>query len=190
MHRIDTANAVAGLYVEAAGTQPRTLTSEAWGNAVQEEVASFIEAEGITLDPFVLTQLRSAILSRIASAVISTGLLGDFQTFRAPEDMDAGDAFFLRGQGDQGVLIVAQATVLEDVSHLFRMKGNVVLPKRDPGSQFLIGQVVYWDWSVGPECFDAAGPTRRIIGYSRTVENFNDPTVEVALNGTADSDPP
>lgn len=188
MHRIDTANAVAGLYVEAAGTQPRTLTSEAWGNAVQEEVASFIEAEGITLDPFVLTQLRTAILSRIASAVISTGLLGDFQTFRAPEDMDAGDAFFLRGQGDDGVLIVAQAAVLTNVSHLFQLKGNAILPKDVPGVNFAQGQAVYWDFAtVPPRCFNASAANRRIIGYSREVAGFGQSTVEVRLNGTAET---
>ncbi len=190
MQRIDTANAVAGLFVEAAGTQPRTLTSEPWGNAVQEELASFIEAEGITLDFFDRTQLRAAIVSRITSAIVETALLGDFQTFRTPEDMAAGDAFFLRGQGDQGVLIVAQAAVLENVTHLFRMKGNAVLPKQTGFASFAIGQVVYWDWSTGPECHSSPSATRRIIGYARTVEGAFDGTVEVRLNGTADTDPP
>lgn len=188
MHRIDTANAVAGLFVEAAGTQPRTLTSEAWGNAVQEEYASFIEAEGITLDFFVRTQLRAAILSRITSAIFETGLLGGFQVFTAPRNMVAGDAEYLLGgaPSEAGVLIVATETVAQGVASLFQLRGNATLPKETASATvFTQGQAVYWHLIL-ENCHDDPTSDRRIIGYAREDRDQADATVDVRLNGTAE----
>ena len=193
MHRIDTPNAVSGLFVEEQGTQPRTIAGADWLNAGQEELATMIEAEGLTLDLFDTTQLREALLLLLLFGVSTSSLLGAFHDFTAPANMVAGDAFYLKNAApnDFGLLIVATETVLQGATSSFQLKGNAVLPKETvEATAFVPGQVVYWDWQTNLNCHDNGGTGRRIIGYSRTTEGSGAPTVEVRLNGTSDSSPP
>lgn len=70
MHRIDTPEAVGGLFSDGnPGTgMPGTNVDADFMNAVQEEIASFIEAEGITLVKGTNTQLRAAVAANTAAS--------------------------------------------------------------------------------------------------------------------------
>ena len=53
-------------------TIPATVVDASWLNAVQEEIALFIEAQGITLNPADNTQLQQAIASVLGSGGTQT----------------------------------------------------------------------------------------------------------------------
>lgn len=62
MHRIDTAGHSGNKFVDsdpAAGT-PGTVVDDEWLNAVQEELANFIERNGVVLDKAKRDQLLAA----------------------------------------------------------------------------------------------------------------------------------
>ncbi|KHA57119.1 hypothetical protein NM74_07795 [Aeromonas hydrophila] len=78
MHRNDHPSAPGGLHTDgdpSRGIAPTTVTA-ALMNALQEELANFIESRGIALDKGDNTQLTQAIASAITTTVIS----GDFVT--------------------------------------------------------------------------------------------------------------
>ena len=68
MHRIDTPDAVAGLFTDGNPAIPQLATypDAAWENALQEEIANVVEGEGIALSKPDNTQLRAAIASMIS----------------------------------------------------------------------------------------------------------------------------
>lgn len=85
MRRITTSTKAANLYGAgkdgfkdgnlSLGVAPTDLNAD-WFNQLQEEVAQFIEGEGIVLDGAVLTQLAQAIKRRSASRPGVQGLVG------------------------------------------------------------------------------------------------------------------
>lgn len=103
MDRIKDATATADhKFQEASGSIPATRLRSLWLNGMQEEIASFIENEGITLSSADLTQLRQALdlrFPRWRDAVIKkdtieevTALTGitDGQQFSVAEGAGAG----------------------------------------------------------------------------------------------------
>lgn len=78
MHRNDHPSAPGGMHTDGdpqRGIAPTTVTA-ALMNALQEELANFIESRGITLDKNDNTQLKMAILDAVTTTVTS----GDFVT--------------------------------------------------------------------------------------------------------------
>lgn len=78
MHRNDHPSAPGGIHVEgdpSRGIAPTTVTA-AIMNALQEEIAHFIESRGIVLDKSDNTQLTQALLDAITTTVVE----GDFVT--------------------------------------------------------------------------------------------------------------
>lgn len=188
-HRIDTPNAVAELYVEAAGLQPRTLTSAEWLTYIQEERATLIEAEGLTLDQFDWTQFRVAFLIRLAQELIDSGTTNASNTFIAQENTTANLATYLVGGPESnGVFVIATESVLTGQPFVGTLKRDIELVKDiAPGiTQFVVGQIVYWSLTQN-ECVSVPNVNHRIIGYSREVAGFLDNRVEVRLNGTSEA---
>lgn len=77
MHRIDSPGATVGnLFTEGNPSLsiPATEVSDDWLNDVQEELANFIEGQGITLAKGTQTQLQAAIFSAISTGGTSIKL--------------------------------------------------------------------------------------------------------------------
>ena len=68
MKRIDTNNAVDGKFVAGDAERNPTFLSASWLNSLQEEVAGYIESQGLTLDPDDEGQLRKAIENHVGDA--------------------------------------------------------------------------------------------------------------------------
>lgn len=81
MHRIDGANHSSNLFTEGP---PGTQVTDDWLNDVQETLAQFIEAQGVTLVKGTYTQLTTAVTARL------TTLKGAINTWSAAQTFTGG----------------------------------------------------------------------------------------------------
>ncbi|MDT4329752.1 hypothetical protein RPD76_07510 [Methylomonas sp. MV1] len=77
MHRIDGAGHVGHMFVaeDVATSRPPTEVTDSWLNAVQEEIAAFIEWSGLVLDKAANNQLLNALTSGLSINGGSFGFL-------------------------------------------------------------------------------------------------------------------
>ena len=121
MHRIDTVDAVSGMFVPGDPTtgQIATAVSAAWANAVQEEVATFIEGQGIGLNKSDNTQLAQAILSAVSGPQSNFIENGDFQIWQAHGQGPNSDSDVLSYNGpDRWLTTHGSASELSQVTRM------------------------------------------------------------------------
>src|SRR6266542_719850 len=77
MHRTDAPDNTSNLFQDGNPStgQPGTKLEKDWLNAVQEEIAHFIEDAGITLVKGTNTQLVAALMARAAAAATASKLV-------------------------------------------------------------------------------------------------------------------
>lgn len=181
MDRIDTPGSVGGFFrfgnPFALPPILSTIVGAQWLNGIQEEALYMIEQEGLTPDKLDNTQLRQAILLRVAALVqAGGGLVDNFAS--APYTGAAGD----------GVLIVdtfgiATAAFVISNPVTLQLTGEFTLPKRTGGGEAILeGAAVFWD-DPAREIKNAAG-TAHLVGYAQSAETDGAATVDVRLNGT------
>jgi len=171
MFRIDSPGSVAGTWVGGnpfAGVQG-TVISPDWLNALQEELAGLVEAEGLALDRLDATQVRSAILA-LAARVAGTELV-----FTAPADLTAGEGLL---SGD--AFGVVKASVLTGQPATLQVRGTFLLPKVS-GDAITLHQRIYWDAGAGEVTTTSAG--NRTIGVATAAAGIGVTSVQVLLQG-------
>lgn len=106
-------------------------------NALQEEVAGAIEAEGITLDADDNGQLYAAIVLAVLR------LTGSFLDFTAAADLVAGDLVVV-----EDALGVVQADVLTGNPGRIRLRGTFTGVPKVAGQVWSAGERLYWTGSA------------------------------------------
>lgn len=112
-----------------------TIVAPDWLNNLQEEVALFLEGEGLTLDQtgLTLTQLTQAILLAIYRRT------GGRLAFTAAGNLTAGDPLLL-----VDTFGVVESTVTTGNPAAIILRGTFTLPKA-AGTAWSIGQALYWN---------------------------------------------
>ncbi len=180
MDRIDTPGSVGGFFrfgnPFALPPILSTIVGAAWLNGIQEELATYIESEGITLDKLDNTQLRASITASILALVQSGGgITDDFVS--APYTGSAGDGVLIV---DCFGVAVANFTIGNPVT--LQLTGEFTLTKRAGiGEDILEGAAVYWD-DAAREIKNAPG-VAHLVGYATAASGDVAPTVNVRLNG-------
>lgn len=170
MKRTDAPGHVANRYVGGnpllgiAGTVigPQEL------NNVQEELATFVEAMGLTLDPLDFSQLRQAV--RLFVLMLTGGALD----FTAPADLVAGDFLLV-----QDTLGVVQDSVLTGQPARILLRGTYPNAPKVGGQVWTAGKALYWTGTA----FSTTAGGNKLAGIAAADALLADTTGTVTLSG-------
>ena len=174
MHRVDGPGAtVDNLWTEGNPfvAQDGTVATADIYNALQEEIATFIEGEGIVLDKLDNTQLAQALVAFLDR------LGANRWPFTAGTDLSAGDPLMI-----SDVFGVVEEDVLTGFAGVLLTGGRHSLPKTS-GSSVTEGDATWWDPGAGQLRFSASAG-RYLIGAAAETVGVGPTAVIVRLNGT------
>lgn len=171
MDRINGPGAVANSFV---GGNPilgidGTVVTSTWAQDVQEELAGFIEGEGVTLAPLDRTQLAQAVELAIVR-VTGAELL-----FTAPSNLLEGDPLLVAD-----TFGVVAADVLTAATGTLRLRGGFTLPKAT-GLAWSVGQALYWDAGASKVTTSSGG--NKLVGVAGLAASSGATTGLVILKG-------
>ncbi len=178
MHRIDTPGATATNRFQNGNPFANiasTIVGAKWLNAVQTELATVIEAQGLTLTDTDETQLQAALLLLFAEQAKS--LLGYELDFTAGAALTGGDGLLL---GD--LFGVVKATVGSGLPAVLILTGIHNLPKT-AADDISVGELLYWNNGAGEVTVSSSG--NHLIGASTVARAAATTSCDVRLNGTA-----
>jgi len=169
--RIDSPGSQAGAWVGGSpfAAVRGTVISPDWMNALQEELCTLVENEGLALSKLDATQVRQAIL-RLAARVGGVELV-----FTAGANLTAGQGLL---SGD--AFGVVKASVLTGQSATLQVLGTFVLPKVS-GDSIALHQRVYWDAGAGKVTTTAGG--NRSAGVATAAAGVGVTSCSVLLSG-------
>ena len=137
MHRIDTAGSESGTFVTgnpfAQPPVPGTVVGAGWLNELQEELAGFIEAQGLTLAKGDATQLAGAVAQFVLDRTTY-----ELTVPEAPYDVSAGDGLLV-----ERLFAVAQEAATTGNPVKCWRKGDYVLPCAS-AEDIPFGATLYW----------------------------------------------
>lgn len=172
MHRIDTPQNVSGAFSSGnpvAGVNG-TIVGHDWLNAVQEELAGFIEGESLTLDKADNTQLIEALEAFVDR------LIGREFAFTATEDLTALEPFLVRD-----VFGVAKEAVLNTNPGVLLTRGKFSALPKDSADNITAGDRVYWNHTNREITTDGTGAVS--VGYADEDAAPATTTINVVLTG-------
>lgn len=169
--RIDSPGSQGGLFVggQPLAEEEGTIIAADWLNAVQEELVTFCEGEGIAPNKLDATQVRQAVLHAIAR------LAGVELVFTAGAGLTAGQGLL---SGD--VFGVVKATVLSGQQATLQVRGTFTLPKVT-GDAVSLHQRVYWDNAQGKLTTTASG--NRSAGVAAAAAGAGTTSMSLLLQG-------
>jgi predicted RecA/RadA family phage recombinase len=171
MFRIDAPGHVGNRFVGGNpffGVEGTTLSAD-FANAVMDELAGFIESEGL-----VLSKLDSAQLAQ-AVALAVRRLTGGVLDFTAPANLTAGDGLLV---GDTFGVVVATVLIAQP-AQLYTL-GRFTLPK-EAADSFTPGPRLYWNAGTAKLTTTAAG--NRTVGVSAVTAAPGTTSAAVILSG-------
>lgn len=171
MFRIDAQGNQANRFVggNPFGQVAGTVVSADFLNAVQEELAGFVESEGLALSKLNSAQLAAAI------ALAVRRLAGGTLSFTAAANLNAGDGLLV--QDSFGVVV---ATVTTGQPAQLYLLGTYVLPKVSADS-WSPGQKLYWSSSLAKLTTTSSG--NRVAGVAAAAAIVSSTTASVTLSG-------
>lgn len=169
--RIDSPGSAGGAWVGGSpfADVDGTVISPDYMNAVQEELVTFVEAEGLAPSKTDSTQLRAAAI-RLAAR-----LAGAWLTFTAAGSLTGGQGFLA-----VDVFGVILASVTAGQTATLQVRGTFTLPKVS-GDTFAFGTRLYWDAGTGKLTTTSSG--NRTVGVSTAVFAPGTTSASVALSG-------